>query len=272
MLELADVVVLEGADDAWEAVRREFSPLGLELRRHQAVDGWELPCAEMRPQLSLRAAYELDCARRFPFGWVHEGVPSRGAVGCYLSHLEVWRLAAARSRPTLVLEQDAAVTGDPGRLAAALAAVPAQADVALLGHFKAMIPFPFSLPARSGPGFVRLRPDCDVFGSHAYVVTPIGASRLVERALPVATQLDSFLRLNSHPDSGVEVYYHLPSLAHQRRGAGTEVQPRGHGWDTIRWGLMMAARAAFNGVRFTLSRARRRDRPRPHRSGGAPTG
>ena len=252
-----DVLVMPGDDAAWDSVCRVFRPAGLTtLRRFEAIDGARLAREVIRESLTPRAAYELSAARRRPYGWVHEGVPSRGAIGCYLSHLELWKQAARRAVPTLILEQDAVPSVSPIRLLDALAHVPPGADVALLGHLRVLNPFPFSLfTKRPTQGFHPLRPTLDVFGTHAYVVTPAGARKLADRALPINTQVDCFLRFLGAPDSGVRVFYHAPSLVRQRRGSGSGIQVDGTTWDDIVHGGLLATRAVLGATAYLVSKS-----------------
>lgn len=69
--------------------------LGLEGKVLRAVDG-RLLSAEER-----RACYSEDLNRR-----VFKRPLSAGEIGCYLSHYEAWKIAAAGDRPVVVLEDD----------------------------------------------------------------------------------------------------------------------------------------------------------------------
>ncbi len=128
-----DVIVMRDDNQAWHRIRDRFAATGLtSLKRFDAVDGGRLRPEELQASLTPRAAYELSVGRRYPFGWVHEGIPSLGAVGCYLSHVELWKRAARRSVPTLALEQDAEPAVSSEKLINALALVPPDVDVAFL--------------------------------------------------------------------------------------------------------------------------------------------
>jgi len=102
----------------------------------RAVDGRAVDLND-RDLVSAEAAYDLREGRVS-----HAQLPSRGAVGCYLSHVAAWRIAQAGTSPVLVLEEDArwrSVGGAAALLASfvdALAAVDVEWDVLQIGGFQ----------------------------------------------------------------------------------------------------------------------------------------
>ncbi len=251
-----DVVVMRDDNDAWHRVRDKFSGVvRTSLTRFDAVDGTRLSNEALQACLTPRAAYELSVGRRFPFGWVHEGIPSLGAVGCYLSHIELWKRAAERSVATLILEQDAEPAVSSDQILSAIAHVPSQADIAFLGHlalYKPGLVEKFS--SRPPQGFHRVRPTSDIFCTHAYLVTPRGARKLLEQALPINAQVDAFLRFLCTAESDISMVYHSPSLIRQHSNVISMIQARGTTVDHVLQGSMMAARALVNGIWGQLSR------------------
>lgn len=249
-----DVIVMRDADAAWRRVQARFAALGIDtLRRFDAVEGVGLDAETLNVLLTPRASYELSVGRRYPYGWVHEGVPSLGAVGCYLSHLELWKRAAERSYPTLILEQDAEPVVSSGELTQAIAGVPADIDVAYLGHHAMFRPrFVEKLSRKPTAGFYPVQPMSDLFCTHAYLVTPEGAQKLAERALPINAQVDAYMRFLCTPQSGVQMICHRPVLIQQAKNDESSVQPDGTNRHFLLQGGEMAMRAAINGAKGIL--------------------
>jgi len=258
-------------DAAWHRIRDRITACGFPSPlRFDAIEGARLSTGELNACLTPRAAYELSVGRRFPFGWVHEGIPSLGAVGCYLSHLEMWKRAAERSVPTLILEQDAEPAASSERMAKAIAQIPPEADIALLGHLSLFKPrLMETLSSRSPEGFHPVQPTSDIFCTHAYLVTPRAARFLVERALPINAQVDCFMRFLCTEESGIRMVCHSPSLIRQQAGVPSLVQASGTTVDFVRQGSMMAVRAAASSIWMLLCRAGYFLRERLHL---APTG
>ena len=251
-----DVIVMQGNDDSWHRILETFNIPGLAPpSRFDAVDGKHLSSDKLHACLTPRAAYELSVGRRFPFGWVHEGVPSRGAVGCYLSHLEIWKRASERTVATLVLEQDAKPVALPGEISDAIASIPADADYVFLGHLALFLPrFMERFASKPVRGFHPVESSSDIFCTHAYVITPVGARKLVEKALPINSQVDCFVRFLATPESGVKVLYHSPSLVQQLPGIPSLIQLKGTTVAQVLQGGMMALRAVAGSVSSLLRR------------------
>jgi GR25 family glycosyltransferase involved in LPS biosynthesis len=76
----------------------ELAPYGLAPSHFQAVRGAALSAAELAGAVSADARVHL----RDGSG----DLPSLGAVGCYLSHVALWRFVVACGRTALVFEDD----------------------------------------------------------------------------------------------------------------------------------------------------------------------
>eukprot|EP00439_Symbiodinium_sp_Y106_P035547 s2646_g4.t1 len=154
----------------------------------------------------------LSFAQRFRDG--QEQLMSGGERGCAHSHLRLWRLAAEREQPTLVLEDDVHLTfdrnGDLGkmngkvfteRLTKALQRVPSDFDVVYLGwsgwrggnfmHMKESEGTPGTLSAEDR-SFVQKAEY--VWTTVAYVLSQAGAKKLLLAASNSVNQpVDNFM-------------------------------------------------------------------------------
>jgi hypothetical protein len=152
-------------------------------------------------------------------------VMSGGERGCAHSHLRLWRVAAEREEPTLVLEDDVTFDFDRSdpelgtangkvfteRLALALRHAPKDFDVIYLGwsgwrggNHKIWNQGPESGGLKKGAG-AFLRKAEYVWTTVAYVISQAGAKKLLERGLPINQPVDNFMaweasqgRLNSY--------------------------------------------------------------------------
>lgn len=105
------VLALRRRQDRLRATRRELSGLPQVAPSStllmDAVDGADLDLAAARDNGLLTHAAYLRARNVAP---IHGVAPTRGAVGCYLSHASLWREARHRAGPVLVLEDDARLT------------------------------------------------------------------------------------------------------------------------------------------------------------------
>ena len=162
-----------------------------ELRRFRAVDA-ENVWPHARALVYEPALARLAAVERRGFRQTHAELPSRGGVGCALSHLCIWLdilydAAAPESQRYFVLEDDASL---PRRLLASvnkmLQGVPAGWDILLLGYRS---PRPSMVTKHTAHVNIRL-----FQGTHAYLVSKAAVRKIFENGpLPVRVQIDAFL-------------------------------------------------------------------------------
>lgn len=182
------------------------------LQRVEAVDGARLGDADLVKLLTPDAFERLRAMRASGVRQDHPDL-TPGAVGCYLSHVDVWRRLAAGGAPyAFVFEDDAAPPRDTlARFEAARAQIPAGWDLLLLGYEGDGEP--------RGPGTRRVS---EFRRTHAYVVSAAAARKLLASALPISQQVDWELsaRIRS---AGLGVYGTVPELV-PADWQGTDVQ------------------------------------------------
>lgn len=173
------------------------------------------PFAEL---VALRGRYEIKHGRR-----VSEGLTNAGAIGCYMSHTEVWREIVARGLPGgWVFEDDVMFDGAcDARLRAVVADYGARArfDMITLG---ATLLTEGRAETDAGAGWLT-----GVFrfwGTHAYWVSRAGAAALLRDAFPITVQVDSYIAyfMWSHPE-----FRHVlvqPAIAYQRVDRASSIQ------------------------------------------------
>lgn len=127
-------------------------------------------------------------------------MPSKGSVGCALSHYALWKRCVYQDRPMVVIEED--VRFDAATVAAVLhglRSLPADTMYASLVYVPTFYRF---------LGIDYVTPDTKVEksahegwykhgmwigGTQCYYVTPAGAETLLEHAFPIAFQVDIYI-------------------------------------------------------------------------------
>jgi GR25 family glycosyltransferase involved in LPS biosynthesis len=181
-----------------------MSAVGLDKLIHgPAVDGARLPHSRVAALLGSPAADIDQAAPRSHLAL------TRGAIGCFCTHLAIWRWMLTAGLPRLlVLEDDAMPTPhfDAGRLARVLGSLPQDAGLVFLG---ALIMAGLADCPR-GSELARLY---YFNGTFAYLITPAACRTLLRRLLPLSAHLD-------HQMSGVLIeerrrfpaYYTAPAF------------------------------------------------------------
>jgi GR25 family glycosyltransferase involved in LPS biosynthesis len=192
--------------DKWQTLCHRMAAVGFtRLIRAPAVEGAKLPASQVAPLLRSAA----DATSDGPRSHLTLTPP---AIGCFLSHLAVWRWMLGAGLPRLlVLEDDAqpVASFSVGRLREVLAAP--EPGLVLLGcRVMAGLAEPPGCAGKQGAELARVY---YFNGTHAYLITPKVCQTMLRLLLPLHAQLDhqisSVLMQQRHV---LPAYYAAPPL------------------------------------------------------------
>lgn len=151
------------------------------------VDGKKIPENDLKKLLTTRAYSELKNGR-----YVHEALSSVGAVGCYLAHLQCWsRIADGKDGGNVaIFEDDFELKNDTkSELKKAFKdAIKHRYDILRLSFHK---------NKDVGRDVEHLTKNIDKVkrteGATAYIITPLGAAKLLRGAMPIEMQVDHYM-------------------------------------------------------------------------------
>lgn len=195
------VVSLARRPDRWRIAKENLARAGIDRPiKAPAVDGQTLEA-----ELLARLLADPGSVDRLLEEYLQ---PTRPAVGCYFSHIAIWRAFLASGEPyVLVLEDDALPASEfsPERNRALVAAMPGDADMLLLG----CTIMDGLAEATTDPKFTRIY---YYNGTYAYLLTRKGALSLLPRLLPMWTHIDNQISLELVTDPDHRVYCCEPRL------------------------------------------------------------
>lgn len=151
-----------------------------------------------------------------------------GAVGCALSHARLWREAAERGVSLLVLEDDAEVRAPVRPVLDRIHRD--HPDACVRGHILYLgygeqggdRPLPrWASEADSGDSVRRL---AEVQCTHAYIITPHGARKLLDRCFPLTYQIDTEIWMVYEDDLSVRPMAVVPPCVYQDTGFASQIQ------------------------------------------------
>lgn len=178
------VVTLDRRADRWIQSQTHLAASGIDdPLRVSAVDGSLLTKADLETLLADPAAVDVPLDEYLQM--------TRPAVGCFLSHLSIWRGFLESGAPhVLIIEDDARPSYDfsPARARATLASMPDDTDILLLGG---TIMDGLAEPT-TDPSFLRTY---YYNGTYAYLLTRKGCLALLPRLLPLRTHIDNQISL-----------------------------------------------------------------------------
>ena len=208
------VINLQRRTDRWNHASKQFLKNGFSLsqvRRWTALDAARL-CQKdslcFEDILTPRAFSEF----RLKSKTSHEQL-SVGAVGCFLSHVQVWEEMVREKIPAAVIFEDDLqfVKKFKARFDQTWPSVPRDWDLVFLGSWHRQKPIKISRHV------VRAK---NIFLTHAYIINGRAAGQLLKKAFPLEVQLDSYL--SSHFDR-LNAFCLKPSLVTQKKFT-TDVQ------------------------------------------------
>ena len=121
---------------------------------------------------------------------VHGEKLTYGSLGCFLAHVEAWRLAASSSKPLLVLEEDVELLPPFGRMLPVLTKR-APKNFSLL-YFANIVGDPV-LNSVSEYDKLFWRMHGEHWGTYCYLISPQMATYLLSMLKNISVQVDSFL-------------------------------------------------------------------------------
>ncbi|WP_309383345.1 glycosyltransferase family 25 protein [Cerasicoccus frondis] len=202
MSEFPQVVVinLERAADRRKMMAEHLDAMGIEHRFQAAVDGKLLTPEQKKLYARSKAYLHLN----------RDLHPNE--LGCSLSHVEAWRLAAELDGPLIVLEDDIEVHDDFCSMIEARADwLPADWDVVNFGHDIAKPVNLKPIAHEHGPAKSLCEFEGVVARTGAYMVSPTAARKLLECALPVSRPADDILGDQAY--NGLKIYGIVPRIA-----------------------------------------------------------
>lgn len=138
---------------------------------------------------------------------------TRGAVGCYLSHLELIKYTSQSNLPSLIFEDDAIMYPHIGKkIEQLLKTVPDNWDVLLVGYI--------CHQCQGLADYVKVK---NFWGNHGYIVNKKGAKKLLQYAYPITIQIDHLM--SSLAKKGIlNIYASREQLVRQNNLFNSDIQ------------------------------------------------
>ena len=189
------------AKDRCDPAFDEYSEIFPKLERMSAVDAknLDLETAEYINPISkthIRKKIKTE----------HDFVTSMGQVGCYLSHVNMWKKCLEHGKPIIVIEDDVPKfsKNQVPELIKAYQSIPENADFASLLYINSLTKN--SKDKKGDWGKIQPRA---FYGAQLYYITPKAASILIKYAFPISSQVDGYM-------SYILPYYDLNSYVWDR--------------------------------------------------------
>jgi len=206
------IISLKKDEDKYKNVIKLLHNSGISnIKKFEAINGNELEITldnigYQHPyvNISLSSSYNLYNDRT-----KFRDLPSKGAIGCYLSHVTLWKkLLESNNEYMLIFEDDVIpLCNNLDNKINNLISEKNDFDILLLGY---------RIKDKKIMKITKNISRCNLFVlSHSYIISKKGAKKLLKYAFPVEIQLDNFISFYSLFDKDFKIYYSNKMLFEQ---------------------------------------------------------
>jgi len=124
----------------------------------------------------------------------HNNIGTKGAIGCYLSHVTLWKMLLESDEDMfLIFEDDVDINENindiENKINKTLNSMSTfDWNIIYLGFFDTT-----TINMSQNPEIYFRKPKNMVYGTHAYLINKEGARKLLEKAIPIVDQIDSYI-------------------------------------------------------------------------------
>jgi GR25 family glycosyltransferase involved in LPS biosynthesis len=198
----------------------EYIVLKDKYELYEAVVGNNISDEEIRNILSISSLNNL-----YNLSNHHNEIRTKGAIGCYLSHYNIWKLMIDNNyNNILIIEDDIYCYIDKKEFNEYINSIPEDYDIALLSWF------PIWFDKLDNPkkktkinGYWNKYNSINVFGTSGYLVSRKGAKKLIKNAFPICFQVDSYINILNYIDKSFVRYIAEESIIKQYK-FGSDIQ------------------------------------------------
>ena len=134
---------------------------------------------------------------------------SKGAIGCSLSHIGLWKRIVEENKPAIIIEDDMHFSDKKAdSIREAYRTLPTDTNYASIVH----LPWPASNIIISNKSYEKISSRDMLAGTQMYFITPRGAEILLREAFPIVTHIDVYISYMSsvYPEELNGTFYTKP--------------------------------------------------------------
>ena len=181
------VINLDDNTERFEKFMKEYTQLQIanswNIKRFSAVDGRKLTYDDIKPLVTNETLDGIKFIDSTQTRTTHSQL-TRGMLGCYLSHIELYRRHLNSGRPLLVFEDDAGFNEDISTVVKNFKEFPNDWDIILLGTVRII---------DSTDAFDNWYKVYEFWGLQGYIISNKGMKKVIQNAFPIQEQIDGHL-------------------------------------------------------------------------------
>jgi collagen beta-1,O-galactosyltransferase len=197
----------------WTEIQKLGNVANLDIYRFDAVDCTSFEKSKKYHHLLTNSSKDrLNLLEKNKYRKLHAEL-SPGAIGCYLSHYNIWKdIVHNKYVNTLILEDDANIPSDfTNKYNNYIKDAPEDWDMIFLGYIN-------NKSSSVNEKYIKLK---KLYRTHAYIINQKGAQKLIDLMIPINYQIDSQL---SDLSDKINIYGTLPELIKSSDAFVTDIQ------------------------------------------------
>jgi GR25 family glycosyltransferase involved in LPS biosynthesis len=215
------IINLVNRTDRYESIKNMCNKLGppfTENIRIDAVNGKSISNEEVYKLLTMNSILSL-----YHNSHLDTDIRSIGAVGCYLSHYNIWKdIILNNYKNVIILEDDTSTIENIKTIMEYIDSLPYDYDIGFMNYYN--YNFKNSVLLNENKYWCSSK-DYTFFFTDCYILSNNGAKVLIEKALPISDQVDAYIHTIATTNPKFKRYFtNKPLFKQNTNDFGTDIQ------------------------------------------------
>ena len=215
------VINLANRTDRYDSIKSMCKKLGppfTENKRIDAVNGKSISNEEIYKLLTMNSILSL-----YHNSHLDTDIRSKGAIGCYLSHYNIWKdMISNNYKNVIILEDDTSTIVDSEIIMKYINSLPHDYDIGFMNYYNYNLKNSILLHENENWCYSK---DYAFFLTDCYILSNSGAKKLIEKAIPISDQVDAYIHTIATVNPNFKRYFSNKPLFKQNTvDFGTDIQ------------------------------------------------
>ena len=215
------VINLANRTDRYDSIKSMCKKLGppfTENKRIDAVNGKSISNEEIYKLLTMNSILSL-----YHNSHLDTDIRSIGAVGCYLSHYNIWKdMILNNYKNVIILEDDTSTIENSKTIMEYINSLPHDYDIGFMNYYNYNLKDSTLLNENK---YWCSSKDYTFFLTDCYILSNNGAKILIEKALPISDQVDAYIHTIATTNPKFKRYFtDKPLFKQNTNDFGTDIQ------------------------------------------------
>ena len=215
------IINLVNRTDRYKSIKDMCNKLGppfTENIRIEAVNGNSISDEEIYKLLTMNSILSL-----YHNSHLDTDIRSKGAIGCYLSHYNIWKdMIANNYKNVIILEDDTSTTHYSKTIMEYINSLPYDYDIGFMNYYNYNLKNNILLNENE---YWCSSKDYTFFLTDCYILSNNGAKILIEKALPISDQVDAYIHTIATTNPKFKRYFtNQPLFKQNTNDFGTDIQ------------------------------------------------